>query len=56
MVVASQVKAFIKTNFPDMNVGGDVADKLVVCVERLLMDAVERAKEAGRKTLKARDL
>ncbi len=50
------VKSKIKEAVTDLNVAGDVAEALNKKVEALLMDAAERAKANGRRTLQARDL
>lgn len=50
------VKAKIKDYTEGMNVSGDFAEALSSKVERLIKDAVERAKANGRKTVQARDV
>ena len=52
LVVKSKIKDFVK----DMNVAGDFADALSKEVERLIKNAVARAKSNGRKTVQDRDL
>ena len=52
VVVRSKIKEVAK----GMNVSGDFAEALSEKVEELIKDAVERAKENKRGTIKPRDL
>ena len=52
LVVRSKIKDYAK----GMNVSGDFADALSKKVELLIKDAVQRAKENKRGTVKPRDL
>lgn len=52
VVVRSKIKEIAK----DVNVAGDFADALSKKVEVLIKDAVRRAKENNRSTIKPRDL
>ncbi|MDO8628374.1 MAG: DUF1931 domain-containing protein [Nanoarchaeota archaeon] len=52
LVVRSKIKDAAK----NMNVAGDFAEELSKKVEVLVKDAMRRAKENGRATIKARDL
>lgn len=54
LVVTSKVKKFIKDR-ADMNTAGNVAEILSVKVRDLLLQAIEKAKADGRKTVKDRD-
>ncbi len=51
LVVRSKIKEVVK----NMNVGGDVAEKLSEKTKDLLLAAARRAKDNGRATVKARD-
>lgn len=53
LVVASKVKELIKGS--DMNTAGDAVDGLSMQVEQMVKMAVKRAKENGRKTVRAVD-
>lgn len=50
------VRSKIKDTAKNMNVAGDFAEELSKKVEVLVKDAMRRAKENGRATIKARDL
>jgi len=50
------VKSKIKEAVPDLNVAAEVAEALNEKVNKLLVDAAERAKANGRRTLQARDI
>jgi len=50
------VKAKIKENIGNMNLGGDFAETLNEKVKCLVKDAVGRAEANGRKTIMAKDL
>ncbi len=50
------MKSKIKEVVKDLNVASDVAEALNKKVEQLLLEAAERAKANGRRTLQARDL
>ncbi|MBS3108308.1 DUF1931 domain-containing protein [Candidatus Woesearchaeota archaeon] len=52
LVVRSKIKDAAK----GVNVAGDFADELSKKVEVLIKDAVRRAKDNGRSTIKPRDL
>ena len=54
LVVASKVKAFIKSNH-EVNVAKDVMEELSEMVETACNKAVAAAKDAGRKTVMAKD-
>ncbi|MFH1505456.1 MAG: DUF1931 domain-containing protein [archaeon] len=50
------VKAKIKENIGDFNLGGDFSEALNEKVKGLVKDAVARAEANGRKTIMAKDL
>ncbi|MAG38371.1 DUF1931 domain-containing protein [Candidatus Pacearchaeota archaeon] len=50
------VKSKIKDSVPDLNVASEVADALNKKVQAILVEASERAKANGRRTLQARDI
>ena len=50
------VKTKIKEIVGNLNISSDLAEALNKEVERMLLKAVERAKENGRKTVMAKDL
>ena len=50
------IKSKIKEAAQGLNVAAEVAEALNKKVQKLLDDAVERAKANGRRTLQARDL
>jgi len=50
------VKSRIREAVDGMNVSGDVAPALSKKVQKLLDEAVERAKANGRRTIQGRDL
>ncbi len=52
LVVKSKIKEIVK----DLNVAGDFAEALDKKVEALILEACERCKANGRKTVQARDL
>lgn len=54
LVVTSKVKKFIK-DVSTMNTAGDVPEALTRIVEVELQKAIAKAKDAGRKTVMARD-
>lgn len=54
LVVTSKVKKFIK-DVSSMNTAGDVPEALTKIVEVELQKAITKAKNAGRKTVMARD-
>lgn len=54
LVVVSKIKAYIKTK-GDMNTAGDVSEWLSTRLRSLCDDAILAAKQAGRKTVMARD-
>lgn len=54
LVVTSKVKKFIK-DVSSMNTAGDVPEALTKIVEVELQKAITKAKDAGRKTVMARD-
>lgn len=55
LIVQSKVRDYIKGQ-GDFNIAGDVMEALSGRVGRLLDDAVRRAKDNGRKTVKGRDV
>ena len=55
LVVASKVKKYIKDK-ADMNTSASTIDALSEVVARLCDQAIERAKDDGRKTVKDRDV
>ena len=54
LVVTSKVKKFIKES-SGMNTAGDVPEALTTIVAAAISKAVANAKDAGRKTVMARD-
>jgi len=54
LVVASKVKDYIRSK--ELMSSGDLTDALSDKVRQLLDDAIERAKQNGRKTVKPCDL
>jgi len=50
------VKSNIKKAVPEMNVASDVAEILNKKAQKILDEAVERAKANGRRTLQGKDL
>jgi histone H3/H4 len=54
LVVTSKVKKFIR-DISSMNTAGDVPEALTKIVEVELQKAIKKAKDAGRKTVMARD-
>jgi histone H3/H4 len=57
LVIESRVKDYVKEQGgADLRVAGDFSAKLDEKVQELLKDAVNRAKENGRKTLQTQDL
>ncbi len=50
------IKSKIKSAVPELNVSAEVADALNDKVAKILLEASERAKANGRRTLQARDL
>ena len=56
LVVASKVKAFIKTQSDGMNVSESTIDALTKIVEKKCEEAIENAKRDGRKTVMDRDV
>ena len=55
LVVASKVKKFVKEK-TGMSTSAEILELLSKKVEQLCLEAVERAKADGRKTIKSRDL
>jgi histone H3/H4 len=55
LVVASKVKKFIREK-SGMNTSAEILEELSRKVEQLCLEAVEKAKADGRKTVKGRDL
>ncbi|HEY4486047.1 MAG TPA: histone-like protein [Nitrospiria bacterium] len=55
LVVASKVKKFVKEK-TGMSVSAEILELISKKVEQLCLDAVEKAKADGRKTIKSRDL
>ncbi len=54
LIVVSKLKAFIK-NHSDMNVSADVMDVLSDQLRRLALQAIQKARADGRKTVMGRD-
>jgi histone H3/H4 len=54
LVVASKVKAYIKSK--GFLSSSDVIDGISACVARCLDEAMKRAKDNGRKTVRAQDI
>lgn len=54
LVVVSKIKKYIKAT-ANMNTAGNVSPKLSEAVRRMCMQAVEKAKSDGRKTVMDRD-
>jgi len=54
LVVVSKVKAFIK-NHGQMNTSANAIDSLSKIVEKACLEAVQKARADGRKTVKDRD-
>ncbi len=50
------VKSKIKEHATDLNVAGDFAEALDKKIEALILEACNRCKANGRKTIQARDL
>ena len=55
LVVASKIKKFIREK-SSMNTSAEILEVLSRKVEQLCLEAIERAKADGRKTVKERDL
>jgi len=55
LVVASKVKKLIREK-SGMNTSAEMLDGLSQKIEQICMQAIERAREDGRKTVKGRDL
>jgi histone H3/H4 len=55
LIVQSKVRDHIK-GLGEYNIAGDVMEALSARVSRLLEDAVRRANDNGRKTVKGRDI
>jgi len=55
LVVTSKVKKFIKDT-AGMNTAGDVSEALTKLIEIEINKAIAKAKDAGRKTVMARDV
>ncbi|HET6466620.1 MAG TPA: hypothetical protein VFH55_13500 [Nitrospiria bacterium] len=55
LVVASKVKKFVREK-SGFNTSGEILEVLSQRVEKLCLDAIEKAKADGRKTVKSRDL
>ncbi len=56
LVVASKVKAFIKEHSGGMNVSASMMDALSQVVQKKCEEAIERARQDGRKTVMDRDV
>jgi|MudIll2142460700_1097286.scaffolds.fasta_scaffold00003_75 hypothetical protein len=56
LVIASKVKAYVKTLEPTMRVAGDFAEGLTSEVQYLIRRAISRARLNGRGTVQARDV
>jgi histone H3/H4 len=57
IVIESRVKDFIREKGgEDFRTAGDVLERVQVAVENILTDAVNRAKENGRKTVQKQDI
>lgn len=56
LVVQSKVREYVKGSKGEFNVGSDFVPELSARLERMLDDAMRRAKDNGRKTLKGRDV
>ncbi len=54
LVVVSKLKAYIKSK-ADMNTSGNVTDKLSGIIRGLCDQAIEKARQDGRKTVMDRD-
>lgn len=55
LVVASKVKKFVREK-SGFNTSAEILDALSQKVEQICMQAIERARADGRKTVKGRDL
>jgi histone H3/H4 len=55
LVVASKVKKLVREK-SGMNTSAEVLESLSQKVEQICMEAIERAKQDGRKTVKSRDI
>lgn len=55
LVVASKVKKFVREK-SGMNTSAEVLEGLSQKVEQICIEAIEKARADGRKTVKARDL
>lgn len=54
LVVTSKIKKFIREK-SGMNTSAEVLENITQFVEKLCLDAIEKAKADGRKTVKGRD-
>ena len=55
LVVSSKVKKFVREK-SGMNTSAEVLESLSQKVEQICLEAIERARSDGRKTVKGRDL
>jgi len=55
MVVASKVKKFVREK-SGFNTSAEILEALSHKVEKICLDAIEKARADGRKTVKGRDL
>lgn len=55
LVVASKVKKLVREK-SGMNTSAEVLETLSQKVEQICMEAIERARQDGRKTVKGRDI
>ena len=56
LIVGSRIKEYVKSKSPDMRVSGDFADGLDEEVKCLIDDAIDRALNNDRKTVRPEDL
>lgn len=56
LVIASKVKAYVKTLEPTMRVAGDFAEGLTDEVKHVIQRAIGRARKNNRGTVQARDV
>ncbi|MFZ5861275.1 MAG: hypothetical protein ACOYXR_00295 [Nitrospirota bacterium] len=55
LVVSSKIKRLVREK-ADFNTSAETLDALSQRVEKMCLDAIERARADGRKTVKARDI
>ena len=55
LVVSSKIKRLVREK-GDFNTSAETLDALSQRVEKMCLDAIERARADGRKTVKARDI